>query len=141
MLASPQFKNTEELPSLVKASNKIIEQLDLLMQTQQRKSLGGEGIKRIETYTSMQDPLLWLHSQKADKKTFWRGRDGEENIAINKTHIHWKHLRPYVISHPEITFMLFHFSLKYKDEEIKELMESEFKKDNIKNVELWLSDL
>ncbi|MAA91596.1 MAG: isochorismate synthase [Deltaproteobacteria bacterium] len=81
MLASPQFKNTEELPSLAKASNKIIEQLDLLMQTQQRKSLGGEGIKRIEAYTSMQDPLLWLHSQKADKKTFWRGRDGEENIA------------------------------------------------------------
>lgn len=37
--------------------------------------------------------------------------------------------------------MLFHFSLKYKDEEIKEFMEKEFEKDNIKNVELWLSDL
>ena len=38
-------------------------------------------------------------------------------------------------------FMLFHFSLKYKDEEIKEIMEVEFEKERINNVELWLSDL
>ena len=67
--------------------------------------------------------------------------DGEEEKAINKSHIHWKQLKPYVLNHPNINFMLFHFSLKYKDEEIKEFMEKEFKKENIKNVDLWLSDL
>ena len=61
--------------------------------------------------------------------------------AINKSHIHWKQLKPYVLNNPDINFMLFHFSLKYKDEEIKEFMEKQFEKDNIKNVDLWLSDL
>jgi hypothetical protein len=42
--------------------------------------------------------------------------DGEEDIAINKQHIHWKQLKPYILNNPEITFMLFHFSLKYKDQ-------------------------
>ena len=50
-------------------------------------------------------------------------------------------LKPYVLNNPDINFMLFHFSLKYKDEEIKEFMEKQFEKDNIKNVDLWLSDL
>jgi ribonuclease Z len=67
--------------------------------------------------------------------------DGEEDIAINKQHIHWKQLKPYILNHPQITFMLFHFSLKYKDEEIKEFMDIEFQNNNINNVELWLSDL
>jgi len=67
--------------------------------------------------------------------------DGEEEKAINKSHIHWQQLKPYVLNNPDINFMLFHFSLKYKDEEIKEFMEKEFKKDNINNIELWLSDL
>ena len=67
--------------------------------------------------------------------------DGEEEIASKKNHIHWNHLKPHVLQHPEITFMLFHFSLKYKDEEIKEYLENEFKNHHITNVELWLSDL
>ena len=67
--------------------------------------------------------------------------DGEEEIASKKNHIYWTHLKPYVLQHPEITFILFHFSLKYKDEEIKEHLENEFKIHHIKNVELFLSDL
>ena len=67
--------------------------------------------------------------------------NGEEEMAYNKQHIHWEHLKPFILNNPNTTFMLFHFSLKYKDEEIKEFMENEFKMNNIKNVELWLSDL
>lgn len=67
--------------------------------------------------------------------------DGQEEDAIKKKHIHWNQLKPYVVDNPDITFVLFHFSLKYKDEEIKEIMDEKFIKDDIKNVELWLPDL
>ena len=66
---------------------------------------------------------------------------GEEDVATSKKHIHWNQLKPYVINHPNITFVLFHFSLKYKDEGIKEIMDKEFETHNIKNIELWLPDL
>ena len=66
--------------------------------------------------------------------------EGEEQAAINKKHVHWKQLKPYVLDNKNITFVLFHFSLKYKDEEIKEIMTNEFEKENINNVELWLTD-
>lgn len=68
-------------------------------------------------------------------------KDGEEDAATNKKHIHWNQLKPYVLAHKDTTFVLFHFSLKYKDEEIKTLMEEKFAQDNIENVELWLVDV
>jgi len=43
---------------------------------------------------------------------------GEEDMAIDKKHIHWLQLKPIVDAHPEITFMLFHFSQRYTDREI-----------------------
>jgi len=67
--------------------------------------------------------------------------DGQEEDATKKKHIHWNQLKPYVIDNPDTTFVLFHFSLKYRDEEIKEIMDEKFIKDDIKNVELWLPDL
>jgi ribonuclease Z len=68
-------------------------------------------------------------------------KDGEEEAATSKKHIHWNQLKPFVVAHPDITFVLFHFSLKYRDEEIKEIMDEKFAIDCIKNVELWLPDL
>ena len=68
-------------------------------------------------------------------------KDGEEEAATTKKHIHWGQLKPYVVANPDITFVLFHFSLKYKDDEIKSLMDEKFNQDGIKNVDLWLPDL
>jgi len=63
--------------------------------------------------------------------------DDELNNAVVTKHIHWQQLKPYVLANPKTIFILVHFSLRYKDEEIKEF----FDKDKLKNVELWLSDL
>lgn len=85
------------------------------------------------------NPFIFDYSTIFIECTFIR--EGEEELATKKNHIHWNQLKPYVKEHPDITFMLFHFSLKYKDEEIEEVMEVEFKNEGINNVDLWLSDL
>jgi len=85
------------------------------------------------------NPFVFNYSTIFIECTFLK--DGEEEAATAKKHIHWQQLKPYVKQHPEITFVLFHFSLKYKDEEILALMEPEFETEGIENVDLWLSDL
>ena len=67
--------------------------------------------------------------------------DGEEEMALAKKHIHWNQLEPYVLNHPNITFVLIHFSLKYKDSEIQQYMEPLLESRGINNVHLWLTDL
>lgn len=39
--------------------------------------------------------------------------DADEGNAERTTHMHWKHLRPFVEAHPSVLFVLVHFSLKY----------------------------
>lgn len=51
-------------------------------------------------------------------------------------HIHWQNLKPYVIGKPDVTFVLFHFSQRYKDEEISEFFQKEVD-DGIKNIHWW----
>ena len=59
----------------------LLEQLNLLIESHPNPSNEGVKIRRIEVSVPRQDPLLWLLSQSGDKKTFWRGRDGGEQIA------------------------------------------------------------
>jgi hypothetical protein len=47
----------------------------------------------------------------------------------------WPNLKPYVQSNPGITWVLTHFSQKYKKAQIEEFFESE----NVPNVKLWLN--
>jgi len=56
--------------------------------------------------------------------------------AIDTKHMHWLSLREYVVSHPNITFILYHFSLRYKKTEIEEF----FTKENLLNVIPWISN-
>lgn len=65
----------------------------------------------------------------------------EEEVATKKKHIHWNQLEPYIKTHPHILFVLIHFSLKYKDEEIQQYLEEKMESQNINNVHLWLTDL
>jgi ribonuclease Z len=53
--------------------------------------------------------------------------------AIEKKHMAWSNLKPYVQSNPNIQFILTHFSQKYKKEQIEEF----FKQENIPNIKLW----
>ena len=62
-----------------------------------------------------------------------------DNAAATK-HIHWAELRPYVLQHASITFVLFHFSLRYKDEEILSFFEKEKADHGISNIKVWAGD-
>lgn len=54
--------------------------------------------------------------------------------SLKKKHIHWKSLKPYVLEHQDILFVLIHFSLRYTEKEISLF----FKKENLNNVKPWL---
>ncbi|CAH6419222.1 Hypothetical protein HVR_LOCUS420 [uncultured virus] len=60
----------------------------------------------------------------------------ELSNAIATQHIHWSQLKPYVQSHPEINFILFHFSMRYRDAEINAF----FKQENLPNLQWWTNE-
>jgi ribonuclease Z len=64
--------------------------------------------------------------------TFLHDEDYEQSII--KKHIHWKSLEPYVVNNPDKMFVLVHFSMRYKEEEIKKFFETI----NLPNVKPWL---
>jgi ribonuclease Z len=55
-------------------------------------------------------------------------------LAHQSQHIHWKDLRPIIESHPKITFILIHFSMRYAD-----LNVLQHYIDGIPNVNLWMN--
>ena len=58
---------------------------------------------------------------------------GEIDLAKEKKHVHWSQLKPIVVANSQTHFVLFHFSQRYKDDEIAEF----FEKENIKNIFWW----
>ena len=60
----------------------------------------------------------------------------EEDIeqANKTTHMHWNYLEPYIKNHPDNTFILYHFSRRYKKKFIEE-----FFKDTYKNIIPWIN--
>ena len=61
----------------------------------------------------------------------------EEDLgqADETKHMHWIYLEPYVRTHPDITFILYHFSQRYKKEFINEF----FNGLQMQNVIVWAS--
>ena len=53
--------------------------------------------------------------------------------AIKTSHIHWEQLKPVVENNPKTTFVLFHFSQRYRDSEIAAF----FDKEKVPNVIWW----
>lgn len=62
--------------------------------------------------------------------------DEELENAGKTKHIHWKELKPYVENNPDKTFILFHFSQRYRNSEISEFFEKE-KESGIDNIIWW----
>ena len=60
--------------------------------------------------------------------------------AHDTKHIHWQQLLPYVQAHPEVTFVLIHFSLRYRDSEIAAFFDEQCRLHNISNIKPWLTD-
>ena len=56
--------------------------------------------------------------------------------AVETKHIHWSQLRNYVVDNPNIMFVLFHFSQRYRDEEITDFFQKEVD-DGLKNIYWW----
>ena len=59
--------------------------------------------------------------------------DDDYDHAIQKKHIHWSDLHPFVVRHPECDFILTHFSPRYKQVEIQAF----FSIVNLPNIVLW----
>mmetsp|Transcript_5778 Transcript_5778/g.5972 ORF Transcript_5778/g.5972 Transcript_5778/m.5972 type:complete len:369 (-) Transcript_5778:56-1162(-) len=69
--------------------------------------------------------------------------------AIQTKHIHWNDIEPYIINNPNTIFVLIHFSLRYKEEEIIEFFrETKRKARNenkggekvYENIKVWAGD-
>lgn len=63
--------------------------------------------------------------------------DGSAEPSEDKSHIYWRDLQNVVVAHPEITFMTFHFSRRYKSAQIRKFFEDECARLGIKNVYCW----
>jgi ribonuclease Z len=59
--------------------------------------------------------------------------DDEIDQAVQTKHIHYKHLKPYIEKYFQVTWILIHFSLRYKDSEINDF----FKQINLPNIVPW----
>lgn len=64
--------------------------------------------------------------------------DDHDNAILTK-HMHWEYLKPYILSHENMNFIIYHFSQRYKPEQIKEFFDNEFVKNCITNVKVWIS--
>jgi ribonuclease Z len=69
----------------------------------------------------------------------------ERDNARDTKHIHWEDIRPYVVANPSTVFVLIHFSLRYKEEEILEFFRqqraaSEWPEDCYSNLKVWAGD-
>jgi ribonuclease BN (tRNA processing enzyme) len=60
--------------------------------------------------------------------------DDDYSQAEKTFHIHWKDLEVYIRDNPNITFVLYHFSQRYKKKELIEF----FSKIDLKNIVPWI---
>lgn len=65
--------------------------------------------------------------------------ENELENAIKTKHIHWIQLKPYIERYSEKTFILFHFSQRYKNTEIAEFFKLVIES-GIKNIKVWIND-
>lgn len=90
-------------------------------------------IKVLETHPEILEyPLVFIEC------TFLY--DDELDNARKTKHIHWYQLRDYVRNNPQTTFLLMHFSLRYKNEEILEYFAKEMGLYDISNLKVWAGD-
>jgi len=68
------------------------------------------------SYRVLEDPTIEKYKTIMIECTFLLADDLQQ--AEETQHIHWTQLHPYILSHPENTFILYHFSQRYKADEI-----------------------
>lgn len=60
--------------------------------------------------------------------------EADYDRAQEKQHSHWRDLKPFIQAHPEVHFMLTHFSLRYSDAAVLDFL----KQQQLPNVSAWL---
>jgi ribonuclease Z len=81
----------------------------------------------------LQNPVLEKYQTIMIECTFIS--DDEIEQANKTMHMHWQSLESYIVAHPNITFILYHFSQRYKRSEIIDF----FALKNLPNVITWIS--
>ena len=66
-------------------------------------------------------------------------RNCDEEFAPMHKHIHWKQLVQYIVKYPEVHFMLIHFSMRYKNEEVIDFFNEKRSQLGISNFSPWLN--
>lgn len=61
--------------------------------------------------------------------------EDEIENACRTGHTHWIQLKPTIESYPDVTFVLLHFSRRYKKDDIEEF----FRKENLQNLRLFIA--
>ncbi len=61
------------------------------------------------------------------------------DLARGAMHVHWKELEPYVRKYEQISWVLIHFSTRYKDKEIKEFFDA-LPGGRPTNIHLWIKE-
>jgi len=82
------------------------------------------------------NPSILLYEVVMIECTFFMP-DELEN-AGKTHHVHWDHLKKYVVENQNTKFMLFHFSQRYRDEEIGAFFQKEVD-GGLKNLHWWTS--
>lgn len=80
------------------------------------------------------NPDIFKHPIVIAECTFLHGDHIE--FAKKTKHTHYSTLKPYIEAHPECKFILYHFSLRYKPNQIKEFFETNV----LSNVYPWISN-
>ena len=89
----------------------------------------------IQAHSSLENrnPDLFLYKSIIVECTFL---DDDDMIqALRTKHCHWKTLKPIIESHPQNNFILYHFSTRYKPEDIIFFFNKD--ENRLANVHIW----
>jgi len=113
------------------------------------KEIGDLRKKGIEITNEVEYPFLCFLGDTSNKILSNKLLEKYKNIMIECTfveqddidqaskthHMHWNYLKPYIVSHPDNNFILYHFSRRYK----KSVLEEFFKQEALVNVIPWIN--
>ena len=90
-----------------------------------------------DTHASIFERSPWLFEHPVIITECTYLDDAEEARADRVGHTVWKQLRPHVMAHPEVTFVLTHFSLRHSDREVVDFFDAELRRARLENVVVW----
>ena len=82
--------------------------------------------KTIEKYKTIMIECTFIYDDHIDE-------------ADEKKHMHWSSLKPYVESHPNNTFILYHFSRRYKKTDISTFFDKYMTENKVTNIIPWIN--